>query len=200
MMNDSSQDLQRNRDLIFVLAGRENRKQYGLELFRQGFSPRVLFSVARFEIRRFSKLPLPVPLDLLKLASPVPPPQRHFFVLFEGKRVQVEHVRPRRFGTLTEIESLLRWLEGHSEIRSLLIVSSSAHLRRVRMCCESLLGPSFNITLLAAPYASDGRRNSESTAAVLLELLKALLYWIILRLRRDHRRPSRKRRRTETQG
>src|SRR5437762_14331562 len=200
MMNDSSSDSPHKSDLIFVFAGRENRKRYGLELFRQGFSPRILFSVSRFEIRRFAALSLPVPMDLLKLASPVPPPQRHFFVLFEGYRAQVEYVRPRRFGTLTEIESLLRWLEGHSEIHSLLIISNKAHLRRIRMCCESLLDANFEITLIAAPDGSNGGGSSESTTAVLLQLLKALLYWVVLRLRGDRQRPSRKRRKTETQN
>jgi uncharacterized SAM-binding protein YcdF (DUF218 family) len=172
-------------DLIFVLAGREYRKQYGLELFRQGVAPRILFSVARFEIRRFSKLSLPVPLDLLNVASDVPPPQRHYFVLFEGQGVQEEHVRPGRFGTLTEIESLARWLAGHPRIHSLLIISSDTHLCRIRMCCQSLLGANFKIALIAAPDTSSGERKSESRTAVLVEMLKTLLYWVILRLRRD---------------
>jgi hypothetical protein len=182
-----------------VLAGRENRKQYGLELFHQGLAPRILFSVARFEIRRFSKLSLPVPLDLLEVASDVPPPLRHFFVLFGGQRVQVEHVRPGRFGTLTEIESLVRWLEGHQKIHSLLIISSDSHLRRIRMCCQSLLGASFKIALIAAPDPSSEEGQSESTTAVFVEMLKVLLYWAILGLRRDWLRAAHKHRRTETQ-
>jgi hypothetical protein len=172
-------------DLIFVLAGRENRKQFGLELFRQGLASRILFSVARFEIRRFSKLSLPVPLDLLNVAIDVPPPQRHYFVLFEGQRVQVEHVRPGRFGTLTEIESLVRWLEDHPKIHSLLIISSDTHLRRIRLCCQSLLGAGFKSALIAAPDTSSGELESESMTAVLVEMLKTLLYWAILGLRRD---------------
>jgi hypothetical protein len=172
-------------DLIFVLAGRENRKQFGLELFNHGLAPRILFSVARFEIRRFSKLSLPVPLDLLEVASNVPPPQRHFFVLFGGHRVQVGRVQPGRFGTLTEIKSLVRWLEVHAEIHSLLIISSDTHLRRIRMCCQSLLGAKFKIELIAAPDTSSGERESESVTAVLVEMLKTLLYWAILGLRRN---------------
>jgi hypothetical protein len=53
-----------------------------------------MFSVGRFEIRRFSKMRLPVPLDLLKLAQGVPPPERHYFAFFEGQEVRVEHVPP----------------------------------------------------------------------------------------------------------
>lgn len=174
----------RTADLLFVLAGRENRKDYGLKLFRQQLAPRIVFSVARFEIRRFSELSLPVPVDLLKLAHDVPPPERHFFVLFEGKSVQVRHVLPRRFGTLTEIESLADWLKGYSEIHSLSIISSGSHLRRIRMCCQSLLDTNFRITLIAAPDGFSGQQTSESTTAVLVERLKVLLYWFILWLRR----------------
>jgi hypothetical protein len=184
----SCTDSLRRVDAIFVLAGREIRKHYGLELFRQGLAPRILFSVARFEIRRFSKMSLPTTLDLLKLASDVPPPLRHFFVLFEGGRVQVEYVLPRRFGTLTEIESLARWLDKNPEIHSLLIISTSTHLRRVRMCCRSLFSTNIEVTLIAAPESSstadEGRQSAiKSTRALLIELLKVLLYWALLRLR-----------------
>lgn len=187
-------------DLIFVLAGRENRKQYGLELFRQGLAPRILFSVARFEIRRFSRLSLPVPFDLLSVALDVPPTQRHYFVLFEGQTVQVEHVRPGRFGTLTEIESLACWLDGRPKIHSLLIISSDTHLRRIRICCQSLLGASFKIAPIAAPDTSSGQRKSESTAAILVEMLKTLVYWAILELRRDRLRSNHTDKRTGTQN
>ena len=106
----SPTDALRDADLIFVLAGRVYRKDYALELFRQGLAPRIMFSVGRFEIRRFSKMALPVPLDLLKPAQELPPPQRHYFVFFEGQEVETQHVLPGRFGTLTEIEALARWL------------------------------------------------------------------------------------------
>ena len=73
----SSVDHARPADLIFILAGQMSRKDFALQLFREGLAPRLLFSVGRFEIRRFSKLALPIGLDLLKLAQHLPPPQRH---------------------------------------------------------------------------------------------------------------------------
>jgi hypothetical protein len=185
----SCADPLRPADAIFVLAGRVNRKEYGLKLYREGLSPRILFSVARFEIRRFSKMPLPVPLDLLKLAQCFPPPLRHFFVLFENDTVQVEYVRPNRFGTLTEIASLARWLKANPQIHSLLVLSSSTHLRRLRMCCRSLLGLQIEFALIAAPVSSSGSREEpqsaiRSTAAILLELFKLSLYWALLKFPR----------------
>ena len=177
--------LPQSADVIFVLAGREYRKQYGLELFKQGLAPMILFSVSRFEIRRFSKMPLPIPLDLLKLASNVPPPMRHFFVLFEGPKVEVSYVRPRRFGTLTEIESLLRWLGHHQDVRSVVLISSQSHLRRVGMCCRSLLSEDLDLSLTSPPVQPPSVRYSHRLAAVFSEAFKTLAYWVVLALRRD---------------
>ena len=184
-----------NADLIFVLAGRENRKQYGLELFHQGLAPEILFSVARFEIRRFSKMALPTQLDLLKLAQDVPPPQRHFFVLFQGRECHVEHVQPRRFGTLTEIASLARWLDANPELRSLILISNKTHLRRIRMCCRSLLPRGVEVALLAVPNSFSDSANEQSSAiqstgSDLLEFLKVLLYRVLLTLQPHRRGPS----------
>lgn len=197
----SPADAPRNADLIFVLAGRVHRKEYALELYRQDLTPRLLFSVGRFEIRRFSKMPLPVPLDLLKLAQDVPPPQRHYFVFFQGPEAQVEHVPPRRFGTLMEIETLARWLSVNPGIRSVLMISSETHLRRIRMCCRSLLNPKTELAFLAAPLslpeqpipATTERKEDQPKPQMgvsagslnedLLELFKLGIYWILLKTR-----------------
>jgi hypothetical protein len=182
-------------DLIFVLAGRENRKQFGLELFNQGLSPRILFSVARFEIRRFSKMALPTQLDLLKLAQDVTPPQRHFFVFFQGSECHVQHVQPRRFGTLTEMASLARWLDGNAQVQSLIVISNETHLRRIGMCCRSLLPIGVEVALLAVPNSFSESVDEQSSAiksrgSDLLEFLKVLVYRVLLTLRAHRRRPS----------
>jgi hypothetical protein len=136
-------------DLIFALAGRRDRKVYALHLFAGGLAPRLLLSVGRFEIRRFTELDLPVKLDLLNLASQIVPAQRHFFVSFEGGRVQAERIPVGRFGTLREIEALAQWLQERPSIERVLVISSSAHLRRVQMCCRALL-PGGRIVRLVA--------------------------------------------------
>lgn len=197
----SPADPPRSADLIFVLAGEMHRKEYALTFFRQGFSPRILISVGRFEIRRFSRMALPVPIDLLGLAQGVPPPDRHYFVFFHGEEVHADRVRPRRFGTLTEIDALARWLDAHPEIRSLLVVSSDTHLRRIRLCCRSLLRPGIELAFIAAPLSvpapaesvsSEGNRDIglaedkyafASTVADWLELLKLSIYWFLLKIR-----------------
>jgi len=162
-------------DLIFVLAGRETRKVYGLKLFAEGRAPQILLSVARFEIRRFVKLDFPVPLDLLPIASPIPPPQRHFFVSFEGNTCQVEHIPARGLGTRGEIQALGQWLEARPRIRSALLVTGGVHLRRVRMCCRKLLAPGLAWRLVAAPEEVRARE-------VLAEAAKIPLYRLVLGL------------------
>jgi uncharacterized SAM-binding protein YcdF (DUF218 family) len=185
----------RNADLIFVLAGQEYRKHYALDLLGNKLAPRILFSVARFEIRRFSSLPLPIPLDLLKLAADVTPPQRHFFVQFQGNDVQVNHVLPGRIGTLTEMEALRRWLDENPEVRSVLIVSSPTHLRRLELCRRSLLSPNIDVVLVAASPGPSGVAEEQpspiqATLAVLVELFKVLLYSVLLNFRARRQRPN----------
>lgn len=162
-----------------------HRKEYALELFRQGLASRILFSVGRFEIRRFSKMALPVPLDLLKLAQEVPPPQRHYFAFFEGQQVRTEHVLPGRFGTLTEIDALARWLSDNPNIGSVLIVSSDSHLRRIRMCCRSLLSPKLKPAFLATPFPADENSANASAKEDLMELFKLAIYWVLLKIRKS---------------
>lgn len=165
-----------------------SRKHYALQLFREGLAPRLLFSVGRFEIRRFSKMPLPSPLDLLKQAQDRPPQQRHYFVLFQDKECHVEHVQPRRFGTLTEIATLGGWLVAHPEVRSLVVISNANHLRRIRMCCQALLPHGPRITLLPVPNSYLDPHEPQpsgmpSTISDLLELFKILVYRVLLSLR-----------------
>jgi uncharacterized SAM-binding protein YcdF (DUF218 family) len=161
-----------------------------LELFREGLAPKILFSVSRFEIRRFSKMSLPAPLDLLTLSSSVPPAQRHFFVLFEGPNVQVIYVKPQRFGTLTEIESLAHWLASHQDVRSVLLISSSSHLRRVGICCRSLLGGDLEVILKAPPAQPHSAEKPGPLTAAFLESLKTFAYWVVLALRRGRPRTN----------
>ena len=179
-------------DLIFVLAGRQSRKTYGLQLFRQTLAPRILLSVGRFEIRRFANLDLPAPIDLLQLASAIPPPQRHFFVHLERNETHVEQVPPGRFGTLTEVEALAKWVRQQPEVASVLVISSAAHLRRVRICCRALLPGHVRAWLVPVPENPGFRRerwwqDSETRNAVLSELVKLPAYKMILWLRKTKR-------------
>lgn len=177
----SPADSPRAADLIFALAGRMVRKEYALELFRNGLAPRILLSVGRFEIRRFSKMSLPLPLDLLKMAQAILPSERHYFVAFQENDVRVQPVPPGRFGTYKEIDLLARWLAANRPIDSLLIVSSDIHLRRIRLCCRSLLSKGLPLAFLAAPNPPPEQTQDSplpSVSEVFLELLKLSVYWV----------------------
>lgn len=178
-------------DLIFVFAGRQYRKTFGLGLYEAGVAPRVLLSVARFEIRRFSHLQLPVPVDLLAHAAAVLPSQRHFFVLLDHGQRQVEKVPVLRFGTLGEIDALSAWLERHQEVRSVLIVTSSFHLRRVRMVCRAILPERVDIRYVAAKEESQESNWEEKLRSAYwraAEVFKLAAYWFLLAATKPTRR------------
>ncbi len=173
-------------DLIFVLAGRQSRKLYALELFRQRMAKSLVLSVGRFEIRKFDQLPWPHELDLLRLAASTAPAQRHYFVSLEAEGSQVELISRGRLGTLSEIRALARWLQARPDIRSVLVVSSGPHLRRVRVCCHVLLPARCQLRFMATPEdgyltRTDWWRYRSSRALVFKELGKLLVYRLLLR-------------------
>jgi len=141
-------------DVMFVLAGRQSRKLYALELFRHGAAATLLISVARFEIRKFAQLSLPADIDLQAIASATLPALRHYFVSFQKGSSEVELVSRGRFGTLSEIQALARWLQARPQISILLVVSSALHPRRVRACCRAMLLTGLKIHFVAT--SNDG--------------------------------------------
>jgi len=165
-------------DAIFVLAGRKSRKLYAIELFEQGMAPRLLFSVGRFEIRRFPELGLPQTIDLLQMAQSIPPPKRHFFVLLEDQQFTVQRIPVRMLGTLSEIDALADWLLAHPEISSLLVVSSGSHLRRLRKCCRRLLRRHVKCWFVATPM--ENGNNDSNRKAIMLECFKIACYQVLL--------------------
>lgn len=172
-------------DLIFVLAGRWNRKTYALQLYNGAYAPRILFSVGRFEIRRFECGNLPSPVNLLDAASRVAPPKRHYFVCFEGRDVRVERIPVFRFGTFTEIKALREWLRQRPDIRTVQVVSSREHLPRARMCCSALLPQSLKIRFVATPTRVESGQESwpsqkDGAWQILSEAGKILIYRFVL--------------------
>jgi hypothetical protein len=173
-------------DLIFVLAGRQSRKLYALELFRQALGGTLLMSVGRFEIRRFAQLPLPADVDLLRIASTTQPRLRHYFVRFQNGIAEAERVPRGRFGTLSEIQALAQWLEARPRIGTLLVVSTGPHLRRVRACCRAILPARLQVSFIAAPESGDVNPtwlDRKWRALVLKEIPKLFIYRLVLSAR-----------------
>lgn len=169
-------------DVIFVLAGRYGRKSYGLKLWKDGWAGTLLLSVDRFEIRRFSTLTLPAPLNLVDIAFRTEPRQRHYFVEIQNGKVDAQRIAVGRFGTWAEVVGFSDWLRVNGQVRSAMVVSSGFHLRRVRMCCRKLVGDGTRLTFVAVPDESRyfrrfWWRNAKALRLVLSEFVKIGIYW-----------------------
>lgn len=167
-----------------MLAGREYRKHFALRLFRDGWAPTLLISVGRFEIRRFSNLELPVFLDLPAVASTTEPRRRHYFVRIGSGTAEAQRIAVSRFGTLREIRAFSDWLQEHASIRSAMVVSSGFHLKRVRMCCRSLVPDGRRLYFVAAPEESrclrgNWWRDRGARKLVLSEFMKVAIYKLL---------------------
>jgi len=172
-------------ELIFVLAGRQHRKSYALDLYQRGYAPRLLLSVGRFEIRRFALLPLRARVPLLETAAAIPAPERHFFVCVEGDRAAIEAVPWEKLGTLREIRALGRWLRARPEITSLLVITSGVHVRRVRWCCRALLPGRVAVAVTTAPNPAGDTH--EPRDSIFKEFVKLIAYGFYLPLQRRTR-------------
>ncbi len=176
-------------DCIFVFAGRQNRKEFGLSLYRNGFADQIVLSVGRFEWRRFSQLGLAHDGGLLELVNQTPPVRRHFFVHLGPQGATCLLVPKRRFGTWTEASSITSWArERH--IRNLLVVSTGFHLRRVIATLRAQEGSeelSFHPVAVPQSWAAAGQAHDpdDRIGSLVLELGKYLVYrmtaWTILR-------------------
>lgn len=123
-------------DLIFVLAGRMERKSYGLQLFRQGVAPRLILSVGRSEVRQTAALLLQGP-ELIAIRDKTPPAERHFWVDLADGRTTISLARLKRIGTYEELKALAARLAAQPPT-SIALISTSIHLRRIRYCCSRI--------------------------------------------------------------
>jgi hypothetical protein len=119
-------------DVIFVMAGRMERKSYGLDLFRAGLAPRLVLSVGRFEVTRTKRFQLPGCDELISLRDKTPPNERHFFVEVNGSVVQIRKVKLAAWNTYGEALGLREWLKDEN-VRHVMVISTDIHLRRVAL-------------------------------------------------------------------
>jgi hypothetical protein len=177
-------------DLIFVMAGRIDRKQYGLELFRSGIAPRLVLSVGRFEVSKLSMLRLDWLNDLIGLRDQTPPDERHFFVTLGVAGARIEKANLPRWNTYGEILGLRRFLE-REPTRRIMIVSTDIHLNRVSVAVEKLcqgMGVEFRFCPVPETPTSPSRQNwwhrANDRRFVGSELLKLVGYRIIVSMPR----------------
>lgn len=170
---DISREPERS-DCIFVFAGREERKRLGLKLYHEGFAPRLILSVGRFEWRRFADLGLPSDGGLVEMVQNVEPQRRHFFVELEADRAACRWIPRGRFGTLSEARALASILEA-SDAEKILVVSSGEHLRRCLLSLRTFLSARYQLVPVSSGLGRD---------AAVTELFKLTGYRVLSALAR----------------
>jgi uncharacterized SAM-binding protein YcdF (DUF218 family) len=181
-------DAVRPADLIFVMAGRMERKIYGLELYRAGIAPKLVLSVGRFEVSKMRKLNVEGLDELLRLREETALEERHFFVKVDSAGTRSERARLRHRNTFGEALALRRILEAESA-RRVIVVSTDVHLRRVALAmhkaCETM-GTEFRYCAVPPQLAFFSKETwwSSSTTRrfVTNEMAKWLAYRLILSL------------------
>jgi hypothetical protein len=192
-------------DLIFVLAGHRNRKIYGARLFHEGWAPHILMStgdppyIARVlekELAGTNLLDSGLARQIHNTSLLPSVSKGMFFAGLNREAWIVEPIPVGWFGTLSEIEALAQWLRSHPSISLALIVSSSLHMRRLRICCQQLLPRGFRFRLIAVPadeinLAMQGKLpEKQGTRRILSEWSKILIYSVILFFPRRGRRAA----------
>jgi uncharacterized SAM-binding protein YcdF (DUF218 family) len=164
-------------DAIFVFAGREERKRFGLELFRAGYAPRLILSVGRFEWRRFQDLGLWSDGGLVDMVQTIEAAQRHFFVHVERERVRCESVHKGQLGTMSEARALAT-VVARTPLASVLLVSSPEHLPRCVLSLRTVLTTECAIVPVASTSAGEplGREMLKLAGYGVFSLQKFLLH------------------------
>ena len=173
-------------DLIFVMAGRMDRKRYGLDLYRAGFAPRLVLSVGRFEVSKMPQLDLECVHELKSLRDQIPPRERNFFVTLDGSAIRIEKAKLLRPSTYGEVLALRRLLEREDRER-VMVVSTDVHLRRAAFTFSKVFrGTSFQFLYCPVPtrvglMAGDNWwKRSTDRWFVINEAAKLAFYWTAL--------------------
>ena len=155
---------------------------YGLSLFRQVYAKKIIFSVDRFEWRKFARYDLVVDGSLRRLAEATPAEKRHFFISYDGNEVNVQLTSKGRFGTLSESLAFSQ-LARRQNIVSALVVSSSYHLRRAVGTLEYISRhQTLTVIPVACPEAGPEEDGTQTASSGMLaaECLKNVLYRFLL--------------------
>jgi hypothetical protein len=173
-------------DLVFVMAGRMERKRYGLDLFHSGLAPALVLSVGRFEVSKLKALPLQGYEDLLRLRDQTPPGERHFFITMTSSGNRVERTKLAGLGTYAETVAFRDFL-GNRDVRQVMVISTDIHLRRVALTFSSVFrdaGMQFLYCAVPSTLSSVQKDHWWTRSAdrryVLTELTKLAGYRVIL--------------------
>jgi len=181
-------DQPRPVELIFVLAGRMERKRYGMELYRAGLAPRLLLSVGRFEVSRMGIVDFEGADELIAQRNQTAPEDRHFFCEISAAGIRTERPMFSPWNTYGEIGALRKFV-GHEMPRSMMIVSTDVHLRRIAIAVDEIFRDApIEICYCPVPpgYSSlrkhEWWRRPQDRRYVLWETMKLASYRAILSL------------------
>ena len=169
-----------------MFAGRMERKRFGLELFRRGVAPRLLLSVGRFEVSRMRSVGFDSAAELIAELDRTAPEERHFFIELNAAGTHIQTARLRRWNTYGEVLGLWKFFE-HDVPRSVLVISTDVHLRRIALAFNHVFGEvPLEVHYCQVPAdASSVRKQDwwarpEDRQFVLKEAVKLAAYSIIL--------------------
>jgi uncharacterized SAM-binding protein YcdF (DUF218 family) len=176
-------------DFIFVLAGRMERKQYALELYRAQVAPRLILSVGRFEVSRMHTLNVFSVDDLKELVSlrdNTPAKDRSFFAHLDVGGTRFERSDLVKCSTYGEAFALRKFLKG-AGARKVIVISTDVHLRRTALTFKTLFRDQ-PIEFRYCPVPSrlsfmtkhDWWASPDNRRFLLKEFAKLVGYWLIL--------------------
>ena len=164
------------------------RKLYGIELYRSGYAPRLLLSVGRFEVSKMRNIGFAASDALESLRNQSPPEERHFFIWMDSAGLRMERANLRRWSTYGEALGLREFL-GKENVRSVLVISSAVHLRRVALTFARVFrGWTIQFSFCPAPAKLDLLEKEGwwlrplDRSLVLSESIKLAGYWLMLHL------------------
>lgn len=164
----------RPADLICVLAGRMDRKPYGLDLYRAGYAPRVMVSIGRYEISQLPAIGWENVDELKRLRDQTAPDDRHFFWERDASGTRFAQARLPRWSTYGEVLAFRNHWQAAMP-RRVILVSTDIHLRRVALVFRHVFrGMAIDACFCAVPAERPEARR------ILRELLKWIGYRIIL--------------------
>lgn len=157
-------------DAMVVLAGEPSRAVHAANLYSKGFAP--LVCVSKPALTHSQKL-------LAGLGLPFPPQEQLYQEILLRKGVPEDRIRVIGKGALRTVEEAMAARElPLGEQRTLLVVTSPYHVRRVKMVFSDVL-PQARVIVVANPHEPYPRRwwtNQDVARNVVLETIKIVFH------------------------
>jgi hypothetical protein len=130
-------------------------------------------------------------LNMREMVKHMAPEDRHFFIeISDGSRT-VTPARMKRVGTFGELRALATYISDR-QIKRLTLISTSVHLRRVRLCCRRISGLSrLEISYVPVPEESSSFQRDrwwkklDQWSYIGSEYIKLLAYHLRFRRNQD---------------